>query len=143
MPYHYLDNMAIADIAFKAWGDTVEEMFVAAGDATMNVIVGDLNSIMAREHRRLCVEDTRIDMLLFQILQELIYFKDAERLLLRIHRVEIGEGEGKLAAAADANGEQIDPGRHDLITDVKAVTLHRFRVDKTPRGWEAIVVLDV
>ena len=143
MPYHYLENIAIADTAFEAWGDTVEDMFVAAADATMNVMVGDLGSIRARERRHLHVEDAQIDMLLFQVLQELIYFKDAERLLLRILSVEIRQSEGQLAAAAEASGEQIDPERHDLIVDVKAVTLHRFRVERTHRGWEATVVLDI
>ena len=37
----------------------------------------------------------------------------------------------------------IDAGRHELIVDVKAVTLHRFKVEQTPRGWETLVILDI
>jgi SHS2 domain-containing protein len=29
------------------------------------------------------------------------------------------------------------------VVDVKAVTLHRFRVEQTPSGWEATVILDI
>jgi SHS2 domain-containing protein len=34
-------------------------------------------------------------------------------------------------------------GHHPLLTDVKAVTLHRFAVEKIAAGWKATVVLDV
>jgi SHS2 domain-containing protein len=30
-----------------------------------------------------------------------------------------------------------------LIVDVKAVTLHRFIVERTPAGWRAAVILDI
>ena len=45
MPYHYLDDVAIADIAFEAYGESKEEMFIAASDALMNVMVEDLVTI--------------------------------------------------------------------------------------------------
>jgi len=40
-------------------------------------------------------------------------------------------------------GEAIEPQKHRLIVDVKAVTMHLFRVTKTTQGWEAVVVLDI
>ena len=42
MPYEYLEDVATADIAFRAWEPTLEGVFVAAADATMNVMVEDL-----------------------------------------------------------------------------------------------------
>ena len=143
MPYRYLEDIAIADVAFEAWGDTREEMFVAAADAAMNVMVADLNTIASTENRPLQVAAEEIDMLLFELLQELIFYKDAERLLLRVPAVVIEEREGRFLLTAEAYGEEIDPEKHDLIVDVKAVTLHRFRVEPTPRGWEAFVILDI
>ena len=43
MPYTYLEEIAIADIAFRATGKTEEEVFAAAADATVNVMVEDLD----------------------------------------------------------------------------------------------------
>jgi protein archease len=40
-------------------------------------------------------------------------------------------------------GEPIAPERHHMRVDVKAVTLHRFSLTQTQRGWEATVVLDI
>jgi SHS2 domain-containing protein len=79
-----LEEVAKADVAFEAWGSPGEEMFLAAADATMNIIVADLETIARRAARTLQVEGENMEMLLFEILQELTFYKDAERLLLRL-----------------------------------------------------------
>jgi SHS2 domain-containing protein len=73
----------------------------------------------------------------------LIYYKDAEQLLLRIHSLRIEERDGSYRLLAETRGEKIDRERHPLNVDVKAVTLHRFVVEKTPKGWRAAVILDI
>jgi SHS2 domain-containing protein len=143
MSYRYLEDIAIADVAFESWGDTVEDMFAAAADATMNVMVEDLNTIARQERRMIHVEADAMDMLLFQLLQELIYYKDAEQLLLRVPEVCIQRRKDDFALSAEAYGEELNPDKHELIADVKAVTLHRFPVKQTSRGWRATVVLDI
>ena len=143
MPYRYLDEIATADAAFKAWGDTIETMFSAAADATLNVMVSELDTIAPIEHRTLEVAAEELDMLLFQLLQEIIFYKDAEQLLLRVAGIRIEKKDGQLLLTAEVSGEALQPKKHDLIVDVKAVTLHRFKVEETSRGWEALVILDV
>jgi SHS2 domain-containing protein len=143
VPYRYLPDIAIADAAFEAWADSMEELFTAAADATMNVMVGDLETIAWLETRMVHAEESEVDMLLLQLLQELIFFKDAERLLLRVKRLDVRQSEGRYVLEAEVGGEELDPARHDLVVDVKAVTLHRFRVEQTTAGWEATVILDI
>ena len=143
MPYRYIPDIAIADVAFEAWGGTLEELFTAAADATMNVMVADLATVAEPLARSIRAEDAEVDMLLFQLLQELIFFKDAERLLLRVKKIEVRMADSLYVLKAEARGEELDPAQHNLVIDVKAVTLHRFRVDKTEAGWEAAVILDI
>ena len=143
MPYEYLEDIATSDAAFKAWGETAEEMFQAAAEATMNVMVGDLESISAEQQRELRVESDALDMLLFELLQELIFLKDAHRLLLRVSDVQIEEVGDQFRLSAKAQGEELDMEKHDLIVDVKAVTLHKYQVGKTDQGWYATVILDI
>jgi len=143
MPYEYLDDIAISDVAFHAWGDSMGELFVAAADATLNVMVGDLRSIEERVQCPIELKEPSDEMLLFNFLQELIFLKDAEQLLLRVPHVEILKDEGVYHLTAEATGEKLNPLRHELIVDVKAVTLHRFNVNQTPEGWEATVILDI
>jgi SHS2 domain-containing protein len=141
--YRYLEDIATADIAFEAIGDSIEELFLAACDATMNVMVEDLQSIRTAQRRMLRLEDRYLDMLLFSLLQELIYYKDAERLLLRVGQITIREDNGRHVLEAEAAGEMLDQVRHELRADVKAVTLHRFVLKKEKGRWKALVILDV
>jgi SHS2 domain-containing protein len=142
MPYHYLEEVATADIAFEAWGKDLEKTFGAAADATINVMAEELESIRPLQRRDLNLENDALDMLLFDFLQELIYYKDAERLLLRPARILIRQADRNILEAT-VEGEEIDPTRHRLRVDVKAVTLHRFALEKTPEGWKAMVILDI
>ena len=143
MPYDYLEDIGTADIAFEATGRDLPELFTAAADATMNVMIDNLEAIEPRETRRIGLKNDAIDMLLFDFLQELIYFKDADRLLLRIREVQIDEKEDAYSLNATTVGEPLDPARHQQRADVKAVTLHDFRVEKTEGGWKASVLLDI
>ena len=143
MPYRYLEGIAIADVAFEAWGQTPEEMIAAASDATLNIMVRNLDAVRDLDQRSFQVEDADIDLLLFQVLQELIYFKDAERLLLRVKALRLERRHGTWIATIEAGGETIDTERHHLKVDVKAVTLHRLRAQPTVSGWSATVVVDV
>jgi SHS2 domain-containing protein len=142
-PYRYLEEIATADVAFEAWGATKEDTFLAAADATLNTMVEDIGAVAPKEHREISSVADTLDLLLFELLQELVYYKDAERLLLRVRDLRIEETGSGYRLHAEAIGETIDPDRHRLLADVKAVTLHRLVVEGTPDGWHTIVVLDV
>jgi len=143
MAYRYLEDFAIADIAFEATGRDLKELFSSAADATMNVMVEDLDTIEEREERDIKLRSGEPDMLLFDLLQEVIYYKDAEQLLLRIKNMTITRLAGAYVLRAVGTGERLDPLRHEQRADVKAVTLHHFKVEKTGGLWKALVILDV
>ena len=143
MPYLYLEDVATADVAFKAWGESLPEMFIAAAEATVNVMVAELDSIEAVECHMMDLKADDLEMLLFDFLQEFIFLKDAEQLLLRPSWVEIQQQKGQVSLNAETHGEKINRHKHDLTVDVKAVTLHRFRVEKMDDQWQGTVVLDI
>lgn len=143
MPYRFLEDIAIADVAFEASGKTREEMFIAAADALMNVMVADLETIRTVEKVEFRLENEALDMLLFNFLGELIFYKDARLFLLRVTSVMFSRAGEHFVLNAEAYGELLDPARHPLIVDVKSVTLHRLEVEKTEDGWRAVVVPDI
>ena len=143
MPYKFLEEIGTADIAFEAVGRDLPELFRDAADATMNVMIDNLDAIEPRKTRNIELSNEKVDMLLFDFLQELIYFKDAERLLLRTREVRIDERDQKWFLKAEATGEPLDAARHHQRADVKAVTLHDFSVEKEDGGWKARVLLDI
>jgi len=143
LPYRFLDDIAIADVAFEARGKSREEMFAAAADALMNVMVAELETIRPVEEVAFRLENRALDMLLFNFLGEFIFCKDARLLLLRPHSLTIIPESGRYNLHAVTRGERLDPARHPLTVDVKAVTLHRFQVEETKDGWRSVVVLDI
>ncbi len=143
MPYTYLEEIAIADIAFRATGKTEEEVFAAAADATVNVMVEDPATIQDRERIPLKLENDALDLLLFDFLNEFVYLKDAKGLLMRVGTIRIGRQDSRFTLGGELYGEKLDPLRHPLRGDVKAVTLHHFDLRQTDDGWEATVVLDI
>ncbi len=140
MPFEYLEDVAIADVAFRAWGEHLEEVFAAAARATVRVMVQDLAAIAPQVERRVELEARTLEYLLFDFLQEFIYYKDAEGLLLLPSRVVL---RGGFRLEAQLRGEILDPQRHELLVDVKAVTMHLFSLNQVPEGWKAQVVLDI
>ena len=143
MSHRFIEDEATADIAFEARGKDLPEVFRAASDAVINVMVDNYTDIQPSEHRKIEATADALDLLLLDLLQNLIYYKDAERLLLRITQVEISGAEGNWHLNALGEGERIDSKRHLLRVDVKAVTLHNFRLEQTPGGWLAHVILDI
>lgn len=143
MPYSYLDDIATADIAFRAWGRTPEELFIAAADATMNVMADDLDAIASVQQREVSLTNDSLDLLLLNFLQELVYYKDAEKLLLRVKKVFLKIRKKEFSVKAQLSGEPLNSEKHKLKVDIKAITLHRLKVGQTPSGWEATVVVDI
>jgi SHS2 domain-containing protein len=143
MPYRFLEEIGTADIAFEAAGQDLPELFKDAADATMNVMIDNLDAVEPRETRHIELSNDESDMLLFDFLQELIYLKDAERLLLRVRSIRIDEKDKKYYLKAEVVGEQLDEARHEQRADVKAVTLHEFSVEEKDGGWRARVLLDI
>ena len=143
MPYHYLEEFGTADIAFEATGGDLPQLFTAAADATMNVMIDNLDAIESRETRQIELSNDNVEMLLFDFLQELIYFKDANRLLLRARETQIDQKGEAYFLKAKVDGERLDDARHQQRADVKAVTLHGFSVKKHGDNWKARVLLDI
>ena len=143
MPYEFVEDVATADIAFRARGADLNELFAAAADATMNVMIADLDTIERRVQRMVLDSADVEDLLLVEFLQEVIYFKDAQRLLLRPEAVSVQRLGERVRVSARLTGEPLDPKKHEQQVDVKAVTYHRLEVKQTDRGWEAFVILDI
>jgi SHS2 domain-containing protein len=138
-----LEEIGTADIAFEATGRDLPELFTAAADATINVMIDNLDAIESRETRKVELSNDNVEMLLFDFLQELIYFKDARRLLLRARETQIDQKGEAYFLKAKVAGERLDDTRHRQRADVKAVTLHGFSVEKHEGSWKARVLLDI
>jgi len=133
---------APGDLSFVARGATAEAALAAAADALLAATLEHPAALEAREVRELHIEEAEADLLLLRLLNELIYLRDAEQLLLRPTTLRVTR-DGALRLDARLEGERVDPARHTLLSDVKAATAHGLVLRETPDGWEARATLDV
>ena len=143
MPFEFVEDAVTSDVTFRAWGGSLDELFAAAIDATAATMVDDLDTVRPRVQRAVAVEANALDLLLLRLLEEAIFLKDTERLLLRAAEVRVDPDAQPPSARATLVGEPIDRTRHALMADVKAVTLHGLSVERRATGWHASVTLDV
>ena len=128
-----------ADLGLRMRAESLDELFAEAGRALFSVIVANFDAVRPVQELELNIEGSRLDDLLFDWLAELLYTFDARRVLLSDFRVRVQE-EG---LQATARGEPLDPDRHELDMEVKAITYHGLKVEQDGDGWLAEVIVDL
>ena len=140
MPYRFLPDIAIADIAFEADSPSADGVFESCAKALSDIMV-DPKTLRPRLTKEFALTSVNLDRLLYDFLTELIVVKDVDSLLFKDFQVKVSPDGTSLRAAA--RGEPIDRKRHTLRNDVKAVTMHMFGVTHIGKRWKATVVLDI
>ena len=142
--FRFLDDVALADAAFEATGESPSELFQAASQALIETMVAP-QSVAPVWSQIFEKTDEDLPSLLFDWLGEIVYLKDAQALVFRsvltsVHKDEEGN---KWTLEATLVGEEIDQAKHELRNDVKAVTKHLYDVKQQGSQWIARVVLDL
>ncbi len=128
-----------ADLGLRIRAATKEELFAEAGRALTAALVARLDSIRPAEPRSIDLEAADPADLLHDWLTELLYLFETERILFS--RFDVSLSSGRLTATAW--GEPTDPARHEIEQEIKAITYHGLKVEPTPDGWLAEVIVDL
>jgi SHS2 domain-containing protein len=139
--YRFVEDVAVADVAFEARADSLGDLFAACGRATFDVMV-DLDHVKPVETIGVELTNETREGLLFDWLDELIFRKDTDALVFSEFHVTVEQVEAGFTLKATLRGEPISPGL-PMRLDVKAPTAHRLEVARADGGWTAHVVLDV
>ena len=140
MPYRFLPDVALADIAYEADAPSVDGLFESCAQALSDIMV-DRRTLRHKIVKEFSIASDDIERLLYDFLTELIVVKDVDSLLFGDFKVRVAPSRAYLTAVA--RGEPIDRQRHALRNDVKAVTMHMFGVTQVGKRWKATVVLDI
>jgi SHS2 domain-containing protein len=126
-----------ADIGIEAGGNSLAEAYAAAA-AGMFALMVDPDTVREIEERRICVHADDAEGLLFEWLNDLLYYVDAQSIIFS--RFVVNEF-SPYSLEADCFGEPFDPARHEMKTAVKSATYHLLEVD--PESNRVRVILDV
>lgn len=143
MGFKILEDITLSDTAVECDGRDLPELFMAGANALVTVIIDDPGTLMRHERRIITLENGDIDQLLYAFLNELLYYKDAESLILVPEEITIEKHDAQYCLWCSAAGETADQKKHSFNVDVKAVTFHKFNVKYKNNIWCATIVFDV
>ncbi len=128
-----------ADVGYKLFALTQAELFEVAGRALFSTIT-NLDSINTDFSKSISVTADDQESLLVAWLSELNYRFLVEHELFSEFTIKSLTTKSLEAVVA---GEKIDQTRHEIFTEIKAVTYHGLYIRQNADGWEAQVIFDV
>lgn len=135
--YEIFDHTA--DLGLRVRAVDLPALFADAGCGLFSMVVDDLAAVRPVASRDIQIAGSDVTYLLFDWLNELLYLSDTERHVFSQFDVRIDD----LGLAATVRGEPIEPGRHRLTHEIKAITYHELKVEREGDSWLAEVIVDI
>lgn len=143
MSYELIENITSADIAVRIKAVSYSLLFKNAAEALMSEMVEDISAIKRVSSKNGNLMNDDISLLFFEFLNELLFFKDAENLLLLPSEVEVLNDGNLYSCKYTLEGQKINRNIHKFKVDIKAVTLHGLRIYSNDGFFIAESVFDV
>ncbi len=134
--YKFLDDIT-SDVMFEAYGKDLKELFQNSAEALFSVIC-KIKKVKAKEKEEFLIKADKLDNLMLNWLQGLIAIVDTEQKFFS--KFEIEEVDEK-HVKAKLYGEPIKPELGETV--VKAVTMYKYKLEKTSKGYKVRVSLDI
>jgi SHS2 domain-containing protein len=140
--FRFLDHTA--DVQVECWGSSLEEAFSQCALSLMTVITPDLSKITPSFEKDIWVSAEDKESLLFDFLSEFLYIFDVEELVFSdiwvvyINRTQLG-----YEMKAIMKGEKFNKEKHEIGTEVKAITYSFMEINETLEGTNLKVVFDI
>jgi protein archease len=135
LKYEFVEHTA--DLTFKACGSDLNTLFENAAEALESTLIM-LEGVALRETTTIEMTSDSYEDLLYDWLAELLITFEVNRFAVKKSLVNITG----LSLNAQCWGEGIDPNKHTLNTEVKAVTYHDLQIKKN-NVYHAQITLDV
>ena len=128
-----------ADAGFALTAPDLPQLFERAARGMFSLIC-DFSAVRLTRETTIEVEADDVPALLVRWLSELNFRHVTEHILYGTFVItELSESRLR----AQVGGEPIDPARHTVYTEIKAVTFHGLEVAKDAAGWRAQVIFDL
>ncbi len=131
------------DVGLRITADTVPQLFERAATGMFSVLT-DLNAVHPTDATAVSVEGRDREALMVRWLSDLNYHHTVHNRLFCAFSVDdIAPTADGLRLSATATGEALDPARHTVHTEIKAITFHGMEIRKTADGWTVQVIFDM
>ena len=139
--FHEIDHTG--DVGIQVSAPTLPQLFERAALGMFRLLT-DLDSVHTSESTQIAVDGRDLEALMVRWLSELNYRHTVDNVLYSTFEVDsIHETEDGRVLSATVRGEAIDPDRHTVYTEIKAITFHGLDVHETDGGWAVQVIFDM
>jgi SHS2 domain-containing protein len=128
-----------ADLGLRASAPSLDALFAEMAACLVSAMVEDPTSVRPAQEVRIELAGENREFLLFDWLKELLLRFETDRVLFTAFDVRVTDS----GLTATVRGEEYDQARHVLAHEVKAITYHELKVEKTADGWLAEVIVDI
>lgn len=133
-----------ADVKVKAWGRTLEEAYSQAALSLMITITPNLEKITPKIEKEIIIESEDKYSLCIDFLTEFLFLFDVEDLVFKDISVDsIKKAQNRYKLIALAKGEQFDRNKHEIGTEVKAITYSFMNIEEKKNRVEISIVFDI
>jgi len=127
-----------ADLRVEVRGDDLPAVCAASVEALFSLLT-DRRRVRRGQRRILTASGGSPEDRLLAILRQSLLLHSVDRFLVRDASATMEKGK----VAVSLHGETMDPARHAVYREVKAVTGHELAVERGPWGVTARFLLDV
>ncbi|MBE0477658.1 archease [Candidatus Aerophobetes bacterium] len=135
--YEFINHTA--DLGIKVRGKNLSELFANAAYALFDIIL-DISRVKPAQSRKIKIPGGEIEDIFFEWMRELLSKFNIDALALKEFTINKLD---KTGLEAIVKGEQVDASRHNLKTEIKAVTYHGLKIQKNNKLWEVQVIFDI
>lgn len=138
----FLDSKS-GDAVFEVEASSLNGLFEKSALALTSLMV-NVNVLSEENKEEVKLKNKKLDMLLYDFLSELLFLKDSKFLLFKSFKISILNEGNEFWLSASLKGSKIDSiPKSAFKTEVKAITLHDFSVQKSDKNWKAKVMVDL
>lgn len=133
-----------ADIKVRSWGRTLEEAFAQTALSLTAIMSPDLKKVSPFIEKDIEITSEDIYSLLFDYLSEFLYFFDVEGLIFSdiiVNLIKITNNDYYLKSIV--KGEKFDKTKHEIGTEVKAVTYSFMNIQEKNDKFEIEITFDI
>ncbi|MFO7446315.1 MAG: archease [Ignavibacteriaceae bacterium] len=143
MSFNYWFIEHTADIAFQAEADTVEELFTASAYGWKETLLEE-TVIEAINEKEIILSESSLEELLVYFLDELNFLLNTKKWILSsVTDIKIKNEKDIWHLSAKISGEELNPGKHEIKVEIKAVTFHQMDVKYENEKYRTRVVFDI
>ena len=140
--FEFLDHTA--DVQSHSWGKTLEEAISQLALSLMATISPNLKLISPSIEKHVQVKAEDKEALIFDFLSELLYIFDVDGFVFNSVNIEpIRQIKTHYLLNAKLEGEKFSREKHEIGTEVKAITYSFMKIEEKEERVEIYMIFDI